>query len=121
MIDPIEGTPITSIRIIRSSSEPNEEKEVVVKDKNIIENIMNGFSEVKLRETKIRDVDPTSRYQYYLIISIDRPRISGLKFGITVYDKKNIEIYDGDKTKHPLHTYQITNEYSSETVENVFK
>ncbi|WP_223068294.1 hypothetical protein [Paenibacillus caui] len=123
VLDRLNGTEITSIHITRTSVsvDPYEEKEIVVTDKHVINNIINDFSEIKLRKSRNHDFNPNESYHYIMHIEVDRPRVSSLRFGMTVYDKKNISIFDYDNRKNKYNSYKITNEFSPDSLENVFK
>lgn len=83
--------------------------------------IINDFSGIKLKKSNDNDYDPNELYRYSLIIGVERPRVSNLRFVLTLNDKKHIQIFDYDKTKNASNSYKITSDYNPESLENIFK
>lgn len=117
VLDHINVTEITSLKIIRMSSEPSEKKEIVVTDTSVIKKIMHDFSEIQLRKSS-NDTDSNELYRYYITPVQDSLKY---RFEIILEDKQNISIYDNDKSKNRLNSYTITNEFNSDSLKNLFK
>lgn len=117
VLNKINETEITSIEITRSSLlEPSDIKETIVTDTNEIKDILNDFSQIKLKKSNNNHY--SNNYHYSLALVQDKHI---RRFVIWIYDKKSIEIYDDNKTKKHSNSYKITNEYNSESLENLFK
>ena len=104
---------VSSIEIIRSSNTINEDK-ITVTDPSQIELIMNAFSQTKLREASLSNINYTEKY--WITIKTNKIR----KFGITLYDKDYVDIFeDNSKKKYPK-SYKITNEFDPIVIQGLF-
>lgn len=103
----IDKNAITEIRI---SSSPDY-KEVIVQDRNKIAELISGFSDIKIRKSKINKFEK----DYWITIRLD----SGKSYLINLYDDNYISIFNPDKTKNKLHNYKIISEYDLEPIQKL--
>jgi len=106
---------VSSIEIIRSTDTPNEDK-ITVTDPSQIELIMNALSQTKLREASRPNIK--SAEKYWITLKIKNIR----KFGITLYGKDYVDIYDDNPyEKDRLKSYKITNKFDPIIIRALFK
>ncbi len=96
---------ISSIEVIRSDR--TNDKEITVTDTTQIKKILNAFSQMKLKESSISNINFITSYWITLESNGNRD------FGITLYDKKYIVIYEYNAAsqKNQSKSYIITNDF----------
>jgi hypothetical protein len=114
VLDRVNVADVTSIEIVETKESSTQEEEIVVTDRDEIENIMNGFAQVKLRES---DSGGSFGEAYWIHIKVDGyPR-----FGLHLNDQNYIYIHDLQRNDKYNGSYRITNEFNSEFINHLFK
>jgi hypothetical protein len=109
LFDHIDIKEISEIRISRSP----DYQDFIVKDKKVIDELISGFSEIKIRKSRINKFEEA----YWIIIRID----DGKSYLINLYDNNSIAIFNPDKTKNKLNTYKIISEYDLEPIRQLIR
>lgn len=104
LFDHIDKNEINEIRISKSP----DYQDFIVKDKEVISELISGFSEIKIRKSRINKYEEA----YWIYISTD----TGKSYLINLYDNKYISIFNLDKTKNNLNAYKIISEYDLELI-----
>ncbi|MDP4096263.1 hypothetical protein OIN60_05695 [Paenibacillus sp. P96] len=113
VLDHVNVADITSIEIVKTQRSSQEE-EIVVTDRNKIENIINGFARAELRQS-----DSGGEFSEAYWISIQEN--DKLRFGLRLDDQNYISISDLQRNdKYGSGHYQITNDFNSEFIRNLF-
>ncbi|GIP28496.1 hypothetical protein J23TS9_36260 [Paenibacillus sp. J23TS9] len=111
VLEKINTDQISSLEILKSS---NDEKKTIT-DKSEINKIMNSLSVIKLREGSY-SIDSTE--PYYITIKTNNLR----RFGMTLYDKNYLKIFDYDPEipKNSTKSYKISNEFDPAIIRSLF-
>ncbi|MFM9280284.1 hypothetical protein [Paenibacillus jiagnxiensis] len=113
VLDRVNVADITSIVIDKTKKGSTQEEKIVVIDRKEIENIMNGFAEVELRES---DFDNSSD-SYWINIKVD----GYIRFGLHLNEQNYINIFDRLRDdKYGNASYQIMNDFSQEFIGSLF-
>lgn len=110
VLNNLNVTEVSSIEIIRSNNAI--EDKITVTDPSKIELIMNAFSQLKLRAVSHSSVNFSE--SYWITIKTSRAR----QFGMTLYDKDYLNIYDYNSKK--TKSYKITNEHDLIFIRGLF-
>lgn len=115
VLERINSSDISSIEIIKSSDATTENNKTLT-DPYEIEKIMNAFSPVKLRESNVSNISFTE--SYWITVKTNENRI----FGITLYDKNYVIIFEYDTPSriNTTKSYKITNDFNPRVIEELF-
>lgn len=115
VLDQFDVKEVSSIEIIKSGE---NEKVVTVTDSSEIEKILNTFSQTKLRESSLSNINYAD--SYWMTIKTNN---KNRKFGITLYDKDYINIYEYSAAiqKNTTKSYKITNDFDPIVIRDLFK
>ncbi|WP_340021297.1 hypothetical protein MHI24_20095 [Paenibacillus sp. FSL K6-1096] len=115
--DKINVNEISAIYITqRSSGEEVRQDEIKIEDREKINKLMAEFNKLDLKSAhdgKIKLVP----YTYTIRIYVNREA----RFGIDIFNKFNISLYDSSKTKNRLREYSTNNGEIISKLENYFK
>ncbi|WP_342476857.1 hypothetical protein NYE24_24245 [Paenibacillus sp. FSL H7-0350] len=115
--DKININEISAIYITQKSSGVEvRQDEIKIEDREEINKIMAEFDKLDLKNANDEKMkfDP---YTYNLRIYINKEA----RFGIDIYNKFNISLYDSSKTKNKLSDYSTDNTEIISKLENYFK
>ena len=105
---------ISSIEIIRSTDTISEDT-ITVTDVGQIQLIINALSQTKLRKTSISNINYAE--SYWITLKTNEKR----KFGMTLYDKDYLTIFQYNSNKDATKSYKITNEFDPSVIRGLFK
>lgn len=111
VLDRIDATQITSIRVLKSSNE----QEIKVDDPKEIEKIIHEFSDVKLKRS---DASERPAETYWIRIYVNKDH----RFGMTLYGTDYLYFNDrSSNSKYHSGNFKITSKFDGESITSLFK
>ncbi|MEK4433388.1 hypothetical protein [Paenibacillus sp. FSL K6-2862] len=109
------------LEITRFSSSSGDREEVIIKDAAEIQDILKDYKDIELKKINQRDTERESPYYYEwrLMINKEEREING--FGITLYNKHSMTIYNGNDTRDKLQDYKVSQDMNWYKMERLFE
>lgn len=109
------------LEITRFSSASGDREEVIIKDAAEIQDFLKDYKDIELKKINQRDTERESTYYYEwrLMINKEEREING--FGITLYNKHSMTIYNGTDTRDKLQDYKVSQDMNWYKMERLFE
>ncbi|MGG4480141.1 hypothetical protein N6H13_15380 [Paenibacillus sp. CC-CFT742] len=109
------------LEITRFSSSSGDREEVIIKDAAEIQDFLKDYKDIELKKINQRDTERESPYYYELRLMINKEEREINGFGITLYNKHSMTIYNGTDTRDKLQDYKVSQDMNWYKMERLFE